>query len=109
MSQVKGYHAHVYFDAIHKETAQTVCETARDLFPITMGRMHEKPVGPHPVGSCQLAFEPEAFSSVMQWLALNRQGLVVFTHPDTGNHLADHRDHAVWMGDMLPLKLDIFE
>lgn len=109
MSQIKGYHAHVYFDATDIETARTVCETARDSLPVTMGRMHEKPVGPHPMGSCQLGFAPEAFSSVMQWLALNRQGLIVFTHPDTGDHLANHRDHAIWMGDMLPLNLDIFE
>jgi len=109
MPAIRGYHAHVYFDAETMNKARAVCERARDLFPVTMGRMHEKPVGPHPVPSCQLAFAPEAFADVMGWLALNRDGLVVFTHPETGDDLADHRDHAIWMGDILPLKLAMFE
>ena len=54
-------------------------------------------------------FEPDAFAPVMTWLALNRDGLIVFAHPDTGHDLEDHRDHAIWMGAMLPLKLDIFD
>ena len=40
---------------------------------------------------------------------LNRRGLTVFVHPETSDSLADHRDHAVWMGRMLPLKLEVFE
>lgn len=109
MSKIKGYHAHVYFDASSIEQARALCEAARDKFGAVMGRMHEKPVGPHPMWSCQLGFEPGAFAEVIPWLALNRGGLIVFTHPDTGDHLADHRDHAIWMGGMPPLDLSIFE
>ena len=109
MTGIKGYHAHVYFDADTIETARSLCETARDRFGVDMGRMHEKPVGPHPMWSCQLAFEPEVFDQIIPWLALNRQGLVIFTHPDTVNHLADHRDHAIWMGAMPTLDLSIFK
>ena len=54
---------------------------------------------------------PEA--RLLPWLALNRGGLVVFAHPITGEskpaQLADHRDHAIWMGSMPALKLDMFE
>ena len=46
---------------------------------------------------------------VLPWLALNRKGLVVFLHPLTGDELADHRDHAIWMGALRPLDLSIFE
>ena len=74
-----------------------------------MGRMHEKPVGPHPKWSCQLAFAPEQFADITTWLALNRQGLTVFVHPETGDDLENHRDHAMWMGSMPELKLEIFE
>lgn len=109
LPQINGYHAHVYFNAETIETARDVCETARDLFPLEMGRIHQKAVGPHPMWSCQLAFAPEEFSDVMQWLTLNRKGLIVFTHPDTGDALGDHRDRAIWMGAMMPLKLDIFD
>ena len=106
---IKGYHAHVYFDATTAETARQLCEEAAERFPVEMGRMHERPVGPHPRWSCQLAFDADAFDRVFPWLILNRRGLTVFTHPDTGDHLTDHRDRAVWMGEMLPLDLSIFD
>lgn len=109
MPEITGYHAHVYFDADTQETAQQVCEEAARLFPVEKGRMHAKNVGPHPRWSCQLAFAPDAFDQVIPWLMLNRKGLTVFTHPETGDHLADHRDRAVWMGEMLDLDLSIFD
>lgn len=109
MSEIQGFHAHVYFDADTIDVAREVCTECRDRFGVEMGRVHEKPVGPHPDWSCQLAFGPEQFGEVMSWLTLNRRGLVVFTHPETGNALVDHRDRAIWMGDIRPLDLSIFD
>jgi len=103
------FHAHVYFDAETLGQARSLCEEARDRFGIAMGRVHERPVGPHPMWSCQLSFPPEAFGRVVPWLALKRRGLIVFLHPNTGDDLADHRDHAIWMGQVVPLKLELFE
>ena len=59
MQRIKGYHAHIYFDASTIEQARTLCEDAAKLFPLRMGRVHERPVGPHPDWSCQLAFDAE--------------------------------------------------
>ncbi|MCE8007766.1 DOPA 4,5-dioxygenase family protein [Aestuariivita sp.] len=109
MDTIKGYHAHVYFDATSVDPARALCAAVRDRFGAQMGRVHERPVGPHPMWSCQLAFEPEAFAQIIPWLALNRQGLTVFIHPDTGDDLKDHRDHAIWMGAMPALKLEMFD
>lgn len=108
-SDAKGFHAHVYFDAESQDQARLLCEAARDRFGIAMGRMHAKPVGPHPVWSCQLAFPAPLFGTVIPWLALNRKNLTIFIHPLTGDDLADHRDFAVWMGEIQPLKLEIFQ
>ncbi|MDE1167481.1 MAG: DOPA 4,5-dioxygenase family protein [Pseudomonas sp.] len=108
MQQIKGYHAHVYFNATTIGQARALCEEAARLFPLAMGRVHERPVGPHPDWSCQLAFAPEVLGDVLPWLALNRKGLVVFTHPLTGDDLVDHRDHAIWMGAVRPLDLSRF-
>ncbi len=105
MTEITGYHAHVYFDETSVEKARAICEQARDLFGVEMGRVHERPVGPHPCWSCQLAFGPELFAAVMPWLALNRDGLVVFCHPETGDVIADHTRHAIWMGTGLELDL----
>jgi aromatic ring-cleaving dioxygenase len=109
VQRIKGYHAHVYYNAQSMQQARELCEEATRLFPVSMGRMHQKPVGPHPDWSCQLAFAPEVVGVVLPWLALYRRGLVVFLHPLTGDELADHRDHAIWMGALRPLDLSIFE
>ncbi|MFF7707240.1 DOPA 4,5-dioxygenase family protein [Pseudomonas sp. NPDC007930] len=106
---VQGYHAHIYFDATTLPQARALCEDAARRFPLQMGRVHEKPVGPHPDWSCQLAFGAGLIGEVLPWLAMNRNGLVVFLHPLTGDELADHRDHAIWMGAVRPLKLEMFE
>ena len=109
MTQIDAYHAHVYFDAGTLEQARALCEEARDKFGVEMGRVHEKPVGPHPDWSCQLAFGPEKFAEVVPWLALNRKGLTLFVHPETGNELLDHTEHAMWMGQIRSLDTSIFE
>lgn len=109
LSAIDSYHAHVYFGPDTVDQARALCEAVRDAFPgVEMGRVHEKEVGPHPRWSCQLSFDPELFDRVIPWLALNRGGLTVFIHPNTGDALADHRDHALWMGELLELKLEMF-
>jgi len=109
MNHPESFHAHVYFDDETIEQARALCEAARDKFEIKMGRMHEKPVGPHPTGSCQLLVPYEKFGKVTSWLSTNRDGLVIFIHAETGDDLADHTNHAIWMGEMLPLDLSIFD
>jgi len=107
-NDVALYHAHVYFAAETVEQARALCESARDRFSIAMGRMHERPVGPHPVGSCQMSVPVDLFALVIPWLNLNRGGLTVFVHPVTGDDLFDHRDAAIWLGDSMTLKLEMF-
>jgi DOPA 4,5-dioxygenase len=109
MSDAQEYHAHVYFDAATLEKARRICEACRDTFGVEMGRVHERPVGPHPDWSCQLKFPHEKLGDVMRWLMLNRDGLVVLLHPETGDALKDHTEHAVWMGAVRPLDLSIFK
>lgn len=104
---IESWHAHVYFDAESKAAAAALREAAGLAFPqVQLGRMHEREVGPHPRWSCQLAFPPELFGTFVPWLVQHRGGLTVFMHPNTGEPLEDHRDRAVWMGELLPLKLD---
>jgi DOPA 4,5-dioxygenase len=105
MSTLTGYHAHVYFDAAERERAQRLCEAAREKFGVTVGRMHDGPVGPHPRGSCQLTVGADQFASVIPWLVLNRDGLTIFAHAQTGDALKDHTAHVIWLGPSEPLDL----
>ncbi len=97
---IGSWHAHVYFDARTRDAAWALRETvATELAgQFEMGRFHEKPVGPHPMWSYQLAFSAAAFAPVVAWLALNHGTLDVFMHPNTGDELRDHRDCALWLG-----------
>jgi len=103
---ITDYHAHVYYDAASKPAAEALRAAVEAGFPVRMGRWHDRPVGPHPRWSYQIAFAPEVFATLVPWLALNRGGLTVFVHPNTGDALPDHRDHAIWLGDKAELNLD---
>ena len=72
---------------------------------MTLGRFHEKPVGPHPLWSYQLAIPAAHFAHVVGWLALNHGALDVLVHPNTADELRDHRDSALWFGRSHALNL----
>lgn len=101
-----GYHAHVYYDAESKGRAGALRSEIEARFDVRLGRWHDRPIGPHPRWSYQIAFKPALFGEIVPWLALNRRGLVIFLHPETGDHIADHSDHALWMGDKLALDME---
>src|SRR5580693_3745155 len=107
-AQIKDWHAHVYFDAASRDSAWALRERIEKSFDIEMGRFHEKPVGPHPMFSYQVAFKNDKLAPLIAWLTLNHGDLIVFIHPNTGQDLEDHRDRAVWIGKSVPLVLDIF-
>ena len=48
------------------------------------------------------------FGDVAQWLVLNRGGLTIFAHANTGDDLADHTRHVIWFGESEKLDLSIF-
>ena len=105
--QIRGFHAHVYYDATTKSVAATVREALGAQFNVELGRWHDEPVGPHAVSMYQVAFAPDEFSRLVPWLMLNRAGLDILVHPQTGNGYADHTDHAGWLGAKLPLRLEV--
>ena len=111
-STISGYHAHVYYDAATKPSAAEVraeVEARFDTSPgnVRMGRWHDSPIGPHPMGSYQIAFAPDLFAEIVPWLALNRRGLTVFIHPETGDDVTDHSDYAIWLGTQRPVDLSV--
>ncbi|MEA3093316.1 MAG: hypothetical protein QOJ04_4658 [Caballeronia sp.] len=106
-SPIQTWHAHIYFDATTRDAAwQFRGEIATHFGDgLQLGRFHEKPVGPHPKWSYQLAFERAQFADIVEWLTLNHGALDVFLHPNTGDSLRDHRDAAVWIGHSHKLTL----
>ena len=104
---IDSWHAHVYFDASTRDAAWALRETIAVALAdaLTLGRFHEKPVGPHPMWSYQMAFPPASLAQVLSWLTLNHGALDVLLHPNTGDELGDHRDSALWLGHSHKLNL----
>jgi DOPA 4,5-dioxygenase len=106
---ISGWHAHVYFDPDRtRDLAAQVRDGIAEAFPeAVLGRWHDAKVGPHPQAMYQVAFPPALFPRLVPWLALNRRGLTVLIHPETGRQKADHLHHALWMGAVLPLDASV--
>jgi aromatic ring-cleaving dioxygenase len=105
---IHGWHAHVYYDAASRAVAEAVrAGVAAAAAGALLGRWHDAPIGPHPRGSFQIAFGADQLAVVAPWLMLHRQGLTVLLHPETGDELLDHTAHAAWLGEVLPLRLEV--
>jgi aromatic ring-cleaving dioxygenase len=106
---IKGYHAHVYYDpASTRDRAERLRAHLAAAFPdATLGRWHDALVGPHPQSMYQIAFPRLLFATLLPWLMLNRDGLTILVHPETGDDYVDHSAHAVWLGAVLPLRLEV--
>jgi DOPA 4,5-dioxygenase len=109
LGAISGYHAHIYYDpAKTKDAAARLREGLGVAFPgATLGSWHDEPVGPHTVAMYQVAFGVEDFARLAPWLMLNRSGLDILVHPLAGNAYDDHTVYAMWLGDKLPLRLDV--
>jgi aromatic ring-cleaving dioxygenase len=107
-AEIGSWHAHVYFDAATRDAAWTLREAIEARFgdALQMGRFHERPVGPHPMWSYQLAFSRGRFVEIFEWLTLNHGQLDVFVHSNTDDSLRDHRDCATWIGRSHRLNLE---
>jgi DOPA 4,5-dioxygenase len=105
---IRDFHAHIYYDADEVDRAKDLAASIQARFPVAVGHFHLRPVGPHPRGSVQLTVPTGIFGEVAQFLALNRGGLTIFAHAETGADLADHTDHVIWFGPSEKLDLSIF-
>jgi DOPA 4,5-dioxygenase len=54
----------------------------------------------------QVAFLPEQFGKVVPWLMLHREELDILVHPETGDDVADHTKHSLWLGEKLQLNVE---
>jgi aromatic ring-cleaving dioxygenase len=104
---ISGFHVHVYFDPQTREAALHVRDGLAERFEVELGRIHEKPLGPHPKSMYQVKFAPVEFGVLVPWLMVSHQGLDVLIHPETGDAVADHTANALWLGTKLELNIDV--
>ena len=106
MAELKGYHAHVYFDAATRSIAERLRTAITARFAVEAGAFADEPRGPHPVPQFNVIFEASEFQNIVPWLMLNREGLDVLVHPLTESNYDDHSKYALGLGAPVPLKLD---
>ena len=107
MTEIKGYHAHVYYDASTRQTAEALRGTIIARFAVEPGAFSDEPRGPHPISQFNVIFKTDEFPKIVPWLMLNREGLDVLIHPLTESSYDDHSKNALWMGTPVPMRLDI--
>ncbi|MBW4592676.1 MAG: 4,5-dioxygenase [Brasilonema angustatum HA4187-MV1] len=107
--EITGFHAHVYYDTASRDVAERVREGLGARFDVRLGRWHDKPIGPHPKAMYQVAFSLNQFEKVVPWLMLNREGLDILIHPETGDDVKDHTEHALWLGEKLELNISFLQ
>ena len=107
MDKIHDFHAHIYFDPEQVEMARALGEATLARFPsVQMGKIHLKPVGPHPRGSYQLTVSLQDFAELTCWFLDSRGPLTIFMHANTGEDLLDHTAHVIWLGLSEHLALD---
>ena len=100
-----NYHAHIYWtDQISRAIAVGMRERLDEL-GCTLGRVHDRPIGPHPLPMYQAEYHDLIKPDVEAFLADHAEGLSILLHDDTGHHEKDHTDGARWIGE--PITLDI--
>ena len=107
MTEVKGYHAHVYYNSESKPAAAKLREAIIGKFNVEPGAFSDEPRGPHPISQFNVIFEGPEFQNIVPWLMLNREGLDVLVHPLTESSYDDHSKNALWLGTPVPMKLEI--
>ena len=102
---IHGWHAHVYYDptATRAVAEQLRAEVAARYPAAVLGRWHDAHVGPHTQSMYQIRFENDLFPTLVPFLALNRAGLDILVHPESGDEYADHLEHALWLGNRLAI------
>lgn len=104
LDRIQSYHAHIYFGTPEQRAiAATIRDEIGQRFSVQLGHWRDQPVGPQARGMYQVAFMPGEFARLVPWLMLNRRGLTILVHPNTGAPKADHLLHPLWFGEVLDI------
>ena len=63
MTELKGYHAHVYYDPATRPTAERLRDAIISQFAVRPGAFSDEPIGPHPISQFNVIFETEEFQN----------------------------------------------
>ena len=105
------HHFHIYFSDETFAQAEALYNDLKGAFPdLFLGRMHRRPVGPHPIGSFEVDVPPAVYGEVHGYLSEKHGDLSVMIPPYTDDDRADHSPDAVkWIGRSYDINLGFFD
>jgi aromatic ring-cleaving dioxygenase len=106
MADLKGYHAHVYFDAATRASAERLRDAIVSRFAVRAGIFADEARGPHPIPQFNIIFEEPEFQKIVPWLMLNHEDFSVLIHPLSESNVDDHSKYALWLGTPVPMRLE---
>jgi DOPA 4,5-dioxygenase len=103
-----NYHAHIYWkNDKEKEIALPLRQWLQDL-GCGLGRVHDMPIGPHPLPMYQAMYDSSIKPQVEVFLST--KPLSILLHEDIGiDHVRDHTEGARWINEKLDLDLEFLE
>jgi aromatic ring-cleaving dioxygenase len=108
------YHAHIYHDAEQRAASDALHarltelkETGELADLLMVGKLRERPVGPHPLPQFEIHFLKRALPAILP--LIEASGLRALVHPLTDDDLADHTTLAQWIGPPLDLDLSVMD
>ncbi len=107
---ISEYHAHIYYDPpTTRDRAERLRARVAAEFPAPSSGAGTMSWSGRIRSRCfRSRFRATLLDAFLPWLMLNRDGLSVLLHPETGDDYRDHSAHAAWLGAALPLRLDVF-
>lgn len=102
-TDIKSYHAHIYFDEDTYEKAALLRQWSIERFPVELGNWNLEPRGPHVTPSFYFGFTNDLLPVLVPWLQLNSLGLTILLHPNTNDPRADHLHYALWVNRAQPV------
>ena len=105
------YHAHIYFELAEKALASQVrANIINELPRLTyQGQLIPMPIGPHPKPMFEIHIATADIHCAMASIDALRQGLSVLIHPVQHDEVAAHTQGARWLGEKLPLNLEVLK
>ena len=102
-TDIKSYHAHIYFDEDNFHKAALLHKWVAERFVVELGNWNLAPRGPHVTPSFYFGFNNEQLQVIVPWLQLNSLGLTILVHPNTDDPRADHLYYTLWVNRSQPV------
>ncbi|MCA8976673.1 MAG: DOPA 4,5-dioxygenase family protein [Planctomycetes bacterium] len=102
-TDIKSYHAHIYFDEDSHAKAALLRRWVAERFEVELGNWNREPRGPHVTPSFYFGFTNDLLPILVPWLQLNSLGLTILLHPNTEDPRADHLYYALWINRTQPV------